>query len=85
MAISSTYNWVCHSLDIKAAFLQGNSIEREVFLKPSPEANAKGITWKLNKCVCGLVDALRSWYFRVKEELSKLHLEMSAYDEALFY
>ena len=69
MAISSAYNWVCHSLDIKAAFLQGNSIEREVFLKPPPEANAKGIAWKLNKCVYGLVDASHSWYFRVKEEL----------------
>ena len=43
MAISGAYNWVCHSLDIKAAFLQGNSIEREVFLKPPPEANAKYI------------------------------------------
>ena len=34
MAISSAYRWVCHSLDINTAFLQGNSIEREVFLKP---------------------------------------------------
>ena len=43
MAISSAYNWVSHSLDIKAAFLQGNSIERGAFLKPPLEADAKGI------------------------------------------
>ena len=41
MAICSAYSWVCHSLSIKAAFLQGNSIEREVFLKSPSEANAK--------------------------------------------
>ena len=33
LSIASTKTWECHSLDVKAAYLQGNSIERDVFLR----------------------------------------------------
>ena len=33
-AICSSFGWILNSLDISAAFLQGDSLERDVFLKP---------------------------------------------------
>ena len=76
--------WQINSLDIKAAFLQGSHIEREVFIIPPKEADSNKI-WKLNKTVYGLADASRTWYLRVKEELTKLGVISSKYDEAIFY
>ena len=49
-----------NSLDIQAGFLQGNEIERCIYIKSPKEANTNGI-WKLNKGVYGLNDASRPW------------------------
>ena len=38
-ALTSSCNWRINTLDIKSAFLQGKSIERDVFIKPPKEAN----------------------------------------------
>ena len=84
-AIMSANHWPCHSIDIKAAFLQGKPIEREIFLNPPPEVKQDGVVWKLNTCVYGLNDASRKWYFKVHEELSKLGVQVCKYDAGLFY
>ena len=56
--------WSVNSIDIKAAFLQSESIGRDVFLIPPAEAKCdKDVLWKLEKCVYGLNDAARNWYF----------------------
>ena len=73
-----------NSLDIQSVFLQGKSITRVVYLKPPKEADTEKL-WKLKKCACGLTDASRHWYLRVAEELSKLGVHKSIYDEAVFY
>jgi hypothetical protein len=36
-AIAATNQWPIWSLDIKSAFLQGKSIDRELYVKPPPE------------------------------------------------
>ena len=36
LAVAANQRWKCQTIDIKAAFLQGKEIERDVFLKPSP-------------------------------------------------
>ena len=42
--------WELQVIDIKIAFLQGEHIDREVFVIPSPESNTpEGYLWKLNK------------------------------------
>ena len=84
LALSSSKGWICNSLDIKYAYLQGNNINRELFLKPPPEYN-NGQLWKLRKTVYGLCDAARAWYLRVKEELLKTGAEVSREDNGLFY
>ena len=71
-------------MDIKCAFLQGMNIDRLVYVVPPIEANTKRL-WKLNTAVYGLVDASRTWYLKVKNELSSLGAKKSIYDNALFY
>ena len=56
------------SMDITGAFLQGEKLDREVFVKPPPDIikEKPGIIWKLNKCLYGLNDASRNFYYRVR-------------------
>ena len=60
------------------------SIEREVYLRPPVECKTLKI-WRLKKTVYGLADAPRVWYLRLKEELLKLGVTSSTYDQGLFY
>ena len=83
LAIASSKNWSCNLVDIQAAYLQGNPIEREVYLQPPPEYD-NGYVWKLKKTVYGLCDAGRAWYLRVKEELLQLGARMCTLDNSLF-
>ena len=41
-------------------------LKQEIYICPPKEA-ATNKVWKLQKCVCGLGDASRYWYLRVKE------------------
>ena len=83
-ATASNMKWVLQSLDITSAFLQGNGIEREVFLRPPPEIYEEGVVWKLKRCIYGLKDAPRAWYERVENELQRLGGKRSLFDEAMF-
>ena len=72
LAISGTLNRQCQTTDIKAAFLQGTDIQRDIYVKPPKEANCPNSLWKLKKVVYGLNDAARNWFFSVKNELGRL-------------
>ena len=76
--------WEINSLDIKAAFLQGQPLTREVYLKPPREAKMKGKLWRLRQCVYGLNDASRKFYFKVKEENLKLGCQANRLDTSIF-
>ena len=56
-------DWKINAMDIRAAFLQGNPIEREVYLKLPKEAHIKKL-WKLNTTVYGLGGHSKSMVFR---------------------
>ena len=84
-SIAASKKWKGNSIDIKAAFLQGASMDRDVYLRPPPEAKSDGKIWHLKKCVYGLNDASRYWYMRVRQELFKLNMKSSKYDKAIFY
>lgn len=83
LSLTSAMGWTCHSLDVKAAYLQGNEISREVYLRP-PQEFADGRLWKLRKTVYGLCDAARHWYLRVKNQLTDLGAQVCSLDPALF-
>ena len=76
--------WKLHGIDVKAAFLEGFPIDRDVYLVPPVEANT-GNLWKLKTAVYGLVDASRAWYLTVTDELTSQGAKCSIYDNALFY
>ena len=84
LAVIASQEWKVNSLDVATAFLQGNELDREIYLKPPKEAKCPGRLWRLNKAVYGLDDASRFWYFRVKEELTRLGCKKSKYDSSLF-
>ncbi|KAK4327171.1 hypothetical protein Pmani_002341 [Petrolisthes manimaculis] len=83
LSVAATCGWVCHSLDVKAAYLQGYQIDRDVYLRPPPEFN-DGSLWKLKKTVYGLCDAARHWYLRVRSQLLDLGTIASSLEPALF-
>ena len=86
LAAAATLGNDIHSIDIKAAFLQGQVIDRVIYVQPPKECEPDtSVVWKLNKCVYGLVDASRNWFLSVKKELEHLQCVESKLDPALFY
>ena len=83
LSVAATRGWICHSLDVKAAYLQGNPINRTVYLRP-PTEFSNGSLWKLKKTVYGLCDAARHWYLRVRDQLLEFGASASSLDPALF-
>ena len=83
ITVIASKQWEICSLDIKAAFLNGK-LDRDVFMKPPKEANVPGKLWKLERCVYGLNDASRNWYFRLKDELESFGCKCSKLDPGLF-
>ena len=71
LSIAASEKWKCNSLDVKAAFLQGNPLTRDIYVKPPKEAKTQNI-WKLQKAVYGLNEASRHWYDRVQDTLIEM-------------
>ena len=85
LGVMSANGWKCKYMDIKTAFLQRKRLDRPIYLLPPKEANVPtGYIWKLSKCVYGLTDASQSWYLTLREELVKLGVTPSKYDQAIF-
>ena len=83
LSIATQNEWKVETIDIKSAFLQGQTLDREVFIKPPKEAETRKV-WKLKKCLYGLKDASRNWYENVKISMIELNCEVSKLDPALF-
>ena len=69
---ASIMNWQVQTLDFSSAFLQGDLLKREVFLRLPSDVCPKSQVWSLKRCIYGLNDAPRSWYKRVREVLIEL-------------
>ena len=81
---ASLFHWKIESLDIASAFLQGNKITRDVFLRPPKGVCDPSEVWKLKPPLYGLNDAPRPWYEKITEELKKPEGQMSKFDCAMF-
>ena len=84
LAIGAAHDWKVESTDIKAAFLQGVSLEREVYIEPPKEVKTKGVIWRLKKCMYGLNDAPRKWFLKVEQTLKELRCKQYKMDPAVF-
>ena len=86
LAILSSRQWNVNSIDIKAAFLQSDHFDRDVFLVPPRESGCeRHVLWKLKKCVYGLNDVARKWYLTVKAFLLNMFCKQVKTDPAAFY
>ena len=85
LALACKYGWDISTTDITSAFLQGNQLDRDVYIKPPKEANMPGKLMKLNKCLYGLKDASRQWYFKVLNKLKAMGFKKSFCDKGVFF
>merc|ERR1712115_174233 len=85
MALSANYNFKIVSMDIRAAFLQAKTLDREVFVRPPKDIEKEGVIWKLLKPLYSLDDASRKFYLKVKETLQELGLKTLPGDDAFYY
>ena len=83
LSVTMSKGWRLNSLDFKSAFLQGDEIKREVYLKPPREAETQSV-WRLKKCVYGLKDASRLWWLRLDAALIDLGLTRLSLDQAVY-
>ena len=72
LMISANKNFKVKAGDIKSAFLQGENINRELFVRPPKEANSEGMLWKLVQGAYGILDGGRLFYLRLSKELKNL-------------
>ena len=76
--------WQIHSIDVTAAFLQGNELECEIFLRKPPDMCSKEFVWSLKHSIYGLNDASCEWYGRIRAEFKRLlGGVVSTYDKAM--
>ena len=85
MAIAANEGFKVVSMDIRAAFLQANKLDREVYMKPPEDILKSGKVWRLLKPLYGLDDASRKFWLKVKETLTGLGLRTLPGDEALYF
>ena len=84
LCVAASYQWNLECTDVKSAFLQSKTFDREVFIEPPPEAKIPGYIWRLNKCMYGLQDASRQWYLSVVNVLQSLGCFQLKLDPAVF-
>ena len=58
-SVAGNEKWEIEGSDVRAAFLQSEDLEREVFIEPPPQRRKPGLIWKLRKPAYGLNDASR--------------------------
>ena len=85
LTLATLFGWIIKAVDVSSAFLQGNKLDREVFVRPPVEAQENGKLWKLIKCLYGLRDASRKWYLKIENRLLTLGFKKSKYDPGFFY
>ena len=86
MAISIAANegFTIKSGDIKSAYLQGLDLQRQIYVKPPPEAGLSGKLWLLKKAAYGISDGGRMFNLRLVQELKHLGMHQVHADGTLF-
>ena len=84
LAIAANEKFDIISADVKSAFLQGKSLDRNVFVVPPVEANQHGKLWLLKKGAYGLVDGSRLFYLKMKSELEGIGMKELSGAPAVF-
>ena len=75
-SIGANQGFHLRSIDIRAAFLQSNDLDREVIVEPLSDMKREGIVWILVKPLYGLKDASRKFWLKVREIFRKEDLKL---------
>ena len=84
MAIAANEGFSLLSSNIKSAYLQGQSLQRKVYVLPPPEAKEHGKLWLLEKGAYGLIDGSRLFFIELKKTLERLGMRALSGDSAFF-
>ena len=84
-SIAVMNGWEPEFTDIQCAFLQGEPLERTVFVEPPVEAKKPGVIWQLNIPVYGLKDGPRRWFLKAEKVLLALGFVQSSSNKAVFF
>ena len=68
-------------MDIREAFLQGNTLDKDIFMKPPEDQRIDGWFWKLKKPLYGLDDPSRKFWLKLRDKLMNLDLKVMIGDE----
>ena len=83
--IAGNESWAIESIDVTSAFLQGEELDRKLFVVPPKEAKMSGFLWKMKKAAYGLYDASRRWWIKVILFLKELGGRTLVGDESFIY
>ena len=79
LAISASKRWKPRQLDIKTAFLYG-ILNEEIYLELPEGYKIANQVARLNRCIYGLKQSPRAWYFRLIEYILPLGFKISDFD-----
>ena len=85
LSLAANENFELQSIDIRAAFLQSNILNRHVFVEPPKDLKKENIVWKLRKPLYGLDDASRKFWLRIQQIFKEEGLKNVNGDEAYYY
>ena len=83
-AIAASKEWPLEVTDVKSAFLQGDVLDRELYMEPPAEEKKPNVIWRLNKAVYGLKNPPLKWYEHLDKELITLGCICSKLDTTCY-
>ena len=79
LAIAACKGWKPHQLDVKTAFLYG-ILKEEIYMHLPEGSRIDGKVAKLKRCIYGLKQSPREWYYRLVEYLIPYGFVITAFD-----
>ncbi|CAI7778088.1 unnamed protein product, partial [Closterium sp. NIES-54] len=84
LAGAAIKGWVVKQIDVTTAFLNG-VLEEEIFMvQPEGFDDGSGRVMRLKKALCGLKQAPRQWYLKLRGVLEEIGFTPSSADHSLF-
>ena len=86
LSIAASKGFKIHSLDFTGAFLQGQPIDREVYLLPPQDIREArpNLIWKVIKRLYGFKDSSRGWFLEFDSCMKSLGCEAVNTDNAMY-
>ena len=84
-SLSVMFQWYLTKIDVKSAFLQTGSAQRDVYVIPPKESADRGFVWLLTVARYGSVNANAKWQVHSDQTFIDMGLNTLVYVPQLFY